>query len=242
MEDKLYIVIPAYNEEENIESCIRGWHHVVEQFGGPGSKLVVIDDGSKDGTLRKMQELQSVYPMLLPLTKPNGGHGPTVLYGYRYAIGQNADWVFQTDSDGQTDPDEFPAFWEARSRADAVLGVREKRGDGAARKFVENTVCLLLRLIFGVKTKDANAPFRLMKTEVLKKYTGRLPIDFNLPNIMLTAYFLYYGEKTLFIPISFKPRTAGKNSINIRKIMKIGWKALSDFRKLKRDIDADKKR
>ena len=173
----------------------------------------------------------------MPMTKPNGGHGHTVLYGYRYAIDQGADWIFQTDSDGQTNPAEFEQFWENKKQYDAIIGNREVRGDGKDRKFVENVVCFLLRMIFGVKVKDANAPFRLMKAQLVKKYIGKLPENFNIPNIMFTTYFVYFKEKVLFIPISFKPREKGTNSINPKKIIKIGWKAMGDFKKLRREID-----
>ena len=97
-------------------------------------------------------------------------------------------------------------------------------------------VCLLLRLIFGVKIPDANAPFRLMKASLIKKYIKKLPRDYNLPNIMMTTYFSYYRENITFREISFKPRQGGVNSINLRKIMKIGWKALGDFRRLKKEM------
>ena len=53
---------------------------------------------------------------------------------------------------------------------------------------------------------------------------------------MLTTYFVYYKEKVTFIPITFKPRQAGTNSINLKKITKIGWKAMKDFRTLKKSM------
>ncbi len=53
---------------------------------------------------------------------------------------------------------------------------------------------------------DANAPFRLMRTDLVNKYIHRLPKNYNLPNIMLTTYFVYYKEKITFLPITFKPR------------------------------------
>ena len=111
-----------------------------------------------------------------------------------------------------------------------------ERKFGKDRKFVEGVVCFLLKMIFGVKVKDANAPFRLMRRELVAKYIQRLPKDFNLPNIMFTTYFVYYGHKVLFLPISFKPRRKGKNSINPKKIMKIGWKAVGDFRRLRKEM------
>ena len=233
--EKLYIVIPAYNEEQNIRGVIDAWYPIVEKIGND-SKLVIINDGSKDNTFEIMQEYAKKKPMLLPLTKPNGGHGPTLLYGYRFALKEGAQYIFQTDSDGQTDPHEFAKFWEQRHEYDAIIGNRVVRGDGKARKFVENTVCFLLKLYFGVKVKDANAPFRLMKASLVSKYIDKLWEDYNLPNIMFTTYFSFYNEKIKFEEISFKPRQAGTNSINIKKIIKIGWKALSDFKILKKNM------
>lgn len=160
-----------------------------------------------------------------------------MLYGYRYAIEHGADFVFQTDSDGQTDPSEFERFWNLKDRYDAVIGERIVRGDGKDRKFVENVVCLLLKLIFGITVNDANAPFRLMRTTLLKKYIDKLPKDYNLPNIMFTTYFVYFKENIVFKEITFKPRKFGTNSINVKNIIKIGLRALGDFSKLKRDIN-----
>ena len=236
--DSLFVVIPAYNESENIERCVNDWYPVVEKHNlNGGSRLIVIDDGSKDNTYQMLEELSKDKPLLVPLTKENGGHGATVLYGYRYAIDKNADYIFQTDSDGQTNPEEFEAFWQKRDNYDVVIGNRVVRGDGKSRKFIENVVCLMLRVIFNVKVQDANAPFRLMKTDIVKKYINKLPADYNIPNIMFTTYFIHHKEKVAFIPISFKPRQGGVNSINIKKIIKIGWKAFGDFYKFKKEID-----
>lgn len=235
--DKLYIIVPAYNEAENIRQLIDDWYPIVEKHNGDGaSRLVIINDGSRDNTYEIMQEYAKNRPLLLPLTKPNGGHGPTLLYGYRYAIENGADWIFQTDSDGQTNPAEFGQFWELRNTYDAIIGSRSDRQDGASRKFVEQTLLAILRMTFGVKIPDSNAPFRLMKRELVEKYIKKMPEDFNLPNVMLTTYFAYFKEKVKFVEITFKPRQAGTNSINIKKIIKIGWKALGDFRYLKKHI------
>ena len=154
------------------------------------------------------------------------------------ALEHGADWIFQTDSDGQTNPKEFEEFWNLRQEYDAVLGNRQgTRQDGSSRKFVENTLRFILKLTFGVSVPDANAPFRLMKRNLVEKYLRKMPEDFNLPNVMLTTYFTYFHEKIAFRTITFKPRQGGVNSINIRKIFRIGWKALGDFRNLRRHIN-----
>ena len=87
-----------------------------------------------------------------------------------------------------------------------------------------------------VKVSDANAPYRLMKSSLVAKYIDKLPEDFNIPNIMFTTYFVHYKEKVQFIDITFKPRQGGTNSINVKKIVKIGWKAVKDFYKLKKEL------
>ena len=74
--DSLYIIIPAYNEEENILRVLEDWYPVVERHSGEGrSRLVVVDDGSRDGTRRILEEYAAEHPLLVPLTKKNGGHG-----------------------------------------------------------------------------------------------------------------------------------------------------------------------
>lgn len=236
--EKLYIVIPAYNESENIEQLIKDWYPVIDKYNGNGeSRLVIINDGSKDNTYELLCEYAKSRPLLQPITKPNGGHGATVLYGYRYAIQNKADYIFQTDSDGQTLPSEFDYFWQLKSKYDAILGNRSDRQDGESRKFVENTLRFILKLTFGVNVPDANAPFRLMKRELVEKYISKMPDDFNLPNVMFTTYFAYFHEKIKFVKVTFKPRQGGTNSINIKKIVKIGWKAVGDFRNLKKHIN-----
>ena len=235
--EKLFIVMPAYNEQDNIADTLAAWYPVIERHAANGeSRLVAVNDGSKDDTFAVMQEFAKDHPLFTPLTKPNGGHGPTVIYAYNYAIEQGADWIFQTDSDGQTNPEEFEAFWEAREEYDGIFGNRTVRGDGKSRAVVEKVVCLLLRLYFGVKVPDANAPFRLMRAEKVAKYLKKLPEDYNLPNIMMTTYFVYYKERVSFREISFKPREKGTNSINIKKIFKIGRQAVKDFRMLKKGM------
>lgn len=233
--ETLYIVMPAYNEEENIEQVVRSWYEVLADKDEQ-SKMVIADSGSMDNTHIILKKLQKEFPKLEILTDTDKQHGPKVISLYDYAIRNGADYIFQTDSDGQTDPKEFDGFWQERLEYDGVFGWRQERGDGKSRAFVERIVCLLLNMFFGVKVPDANAPFRLMKVDVVKKYLQKLPSDYNIPNIMITTYFAYYNENILFKKISFKPRQGGVNSINIPRIIKIGWKALGDFRRLKKAL------
>lgn len=235
--DKLYIVIPAYNEEETIESVVKEWHEVVKTIS-PESKLVIINDGSKDHTEEILNKLKDEYPQLIPVTKQNGGHGAAVLYGYHYALDNGADYVFQTDSDGQTLPSEFNQFWEQRDKYDVIIGSRGGRQDGISRVFVTKTLRFVIWLTFGEWVKDANTPFRLMKRDTLEKYIKLVPDNFFLSNVILSVLFTRYKVPMTFIPITFRPRQGGVNSINMKRIIKIGKQALKDFKEIKKNLDS----
>ena len=233
--DCLYIVMPAYNEEDTIADVIEQWYPILA-YGSPDSRLIVADSGSLDHTHAIITELMKTHPQLEILSGTEKQHGPKLIALYNFAIARGADYVFQTDSDGQTAPPEFSAFWEIRHQYDGIFGNRTVRDDGKDRALVEKVVCLLLRLYFGVDIPDANAPFRLMNTAVLKKFIDFFAPDYNLPNIMLTTFFVYYRERTAFREISFKPRQGGVNSINVKKIFLIGFHALGDFKSFKKEM------
>jgi len=236
--NKIFFVMPAYNEAENIEETIRQWYPVVEQLSQKGvdSRLVIANDGSKDNTFAIMQGLKKKYPLFEPLNKPNSGHGATVLYLYRYAISNRADFIFQTDSDGQTNPDEFWQMWDNREKYDFQIGNRKGRQDGGNRVFVTKTLRLVVWLMFHEWVTDANTPFRLMKSEKLKPIMDVIPHDYFLCNVAISAIAVKWDYKIGWYDITFKPRQGGVNSINMKRIIKIGWKALGDFRTINRNL------
>ncbi len=235
--ETLFIVIPAYNEEANIRQVIEDWYPVVEKYhGDQKSRLVIIDDGSKDRTYQIVQEYAAARPLLTPVTKKNGGHGPAVLTGYNYALEHGADYIFQTDSDGQTLPEEFDPFWEQKNDWDMLIGLRKGRQDGFSRIVVTKTLKAVIRLCFGVSAADANTPYRLIRSDVLKKYISLIPQDFFLSNVLLSVIFEKKGCRVKYLPITFRPRQGGVNSINLKRIVKIGIKALRDFRQINRQL------
>ena len=233
--DKLYIIIPAYNEEANIREVIKDWYGVIEKVGGE-SKLIIIDDGSRDTTYQIMEEEAKKYTNFLPLTKKNSGHGATLLYGYQYAVENGADYIFQTDSDGQTLPLEFWDFWKIRNKYDMVIGYRKGRQDGFSRILVTKTLKLVLNLSFHVNVKDANTPFRLMRGDTLKENLKLIPKDFNLSNVIISVLYAKKQLKVKYLPITFRPRQGGVNSINMKKIIKIGRQAIKDFQVINQSI------
>ncbi|MGN0361324.1 MAG: HAD-IIB family hydrolase [Bilifractor sp.] len=235
--DVLFIVIPAYNEAANITGVIEDWYSVVQKHDGGGrSRLVIVDDGSTDSTQDLLQRLEEDRPLMTVLTKENQGHGPAVRFGYQYAAEHGADFVFQTDADGQTLAAEFGAFWDRRADYDMVIGWRRHREDGENRRFVTRVLRLVIRVIFHCNCADANTPFRLMRQSALLQCLPDIPEDFFLSNVLLTV-LMTKKFRVMYLPITFRPRQGGKNSIDFRKILKIGWKSVFAFRRISKRIN-----
>lgn len=244
--DSLFIIIPAYNEAENIGKVIEEWYPVIEHHDGDGrSKLVIMDDGSRDDTLKIVKGYVARLKHLEVITRENSGHGASIWFGYQYAVESGADYIFQTDSDGQTSASEFPEFWNHRHDSDVIIGDRRDRQDGAARRIVSGTLRALTGMIFRVKVSDVNTPYRLMSRQALETALSYIPKEYSLTNVALTAVFAsmakgYTGEENRinlsFKPITFKPRQGGKNSINLAKIIRIGLKAVGELRGIRKQI------
>lgn len=242
MKDILYIIIPAYNEQENIKNVIEEWYPVIEKHNGSGqSRLVIIDDGSKDRTYELLSEAAQGKQLILPVRKENEGHGATVLYGYHLAIKQKADYIFQTDSDGQTLPSEFEEFWKIRGQYDLVIGNRKHRQDGLSRKLVTKVLKAVIFFCFRADVADANTPFRLMNAVTLRQHIDLVPQGFHLSNVIISVIYVKEKLRVKYLPITFRARQGGENSINIYKIFKIGKQALTDFRKINNMIEKDMK-
>ncbi|SEF75200.1 Glycosyltransferase involved in cell wall bisynthesis [Eubacterium ruminantium] len=237
--DSLYLVMPAYNEEKNIEKTVRDWYGILDGKD-EASRMVIADSGSTDRTHEILIALQKEFPKLLIISDTKKEHGAKLMALYDMAVKNRIDYVFQTDSDGQTDPAEFNSFWRRRKRYDGIFGHRKVRGDGRIRGFIEKIVCALIRVYFKVKLPDANAPFRLMRVSVLEKYLYLMDMDYELPNIMLTAFFACNKEKMAFGVISFKSRCAGGSSINIKRLVKLGFKGMKDFGRFRRMMKNNK--
>lgn len=239
--EKFYFVMPAYNEEENIAETIKQWYSIVERINiidGCEAILSIANDGSKDGTFEVMMQMKTEENLEFfePLTKPNGGHGQTVMHLYRHAIESGADYIFQTDSDGQTDPKEFWQMFEHRHEYDFQIGYRKGRQDGISRVFVTKMLQLVVWLMFHEWVIDANAPFRLMRKDKLRAIMEVIPKDYSLCNVAISAIGVKWKYHIQFYEITFKPRQGGVNSINMKRIFKIGWKALGEFRKINNNL------
>ena len=117
-----------------------------------------------------------------------------------------------------------------------IVGYRKGREDGFGRIVVTRVLRALILLTFHVYVKDANTPFRLMKASVLEKEIKYVPRDFFLTNVLISVIFTKRRYRIKYLPITFRPRQGGTNSIDLRKITGIGLQSVRDFVSLNRII------
>ena len=194
---ELSIVVPVYNGQDTIEKVVREWSAV---FGSLGMsyEFRIYDDGSKDQTGAMLDKLAAEFPRLVVTHKPNEGHGPTILRGYRESIG---DWVFQMDSDDELGPEAFPDLWSSRADHDFLIATRKARSSPLARRILTKGSRLVTKLLFGGGVNDVNSPYRLMSREFLHHELLGIPADTFAPNVILSGlaardrWRIYNGEQ-----------------------------------------------
>lgn len=206
----LILVMPVYNEEECIAGVVRQWRDMLERTV-PNFKMIVLDDGSKDGTARAL-DVYEPDPKVEITHKQNAGHGPTILMGYRRAVEEGA-WVFQVDSDGEMPAESFPELWRARDQYDFIFGVRAGREQSLGRKIISAVSRLSVRLLFGGGVRDVNTPYRLMRAEALKTILPAIPADAFAPNVMISGLSARRGCRIFNKDVPHRGRRTGSVSI-----------------------------
>jgi len=181
---ELLMVFPTYNEEGALPEVVEEWMPIARQVNGD---MLFVDDGSSDRTPEILQTPSQVYPEILFMRHPNRGHGQTCWVGYRYAVAEGYPWVFQTDSDGQTQPQDFGKFWACKDQADFIFGARSERGEGPVRVLISRVLRIVIYATLGVWIIDANVPYRLMKVAPLAKVLPHIPQQMYLANAFLTV-------------------------------------------------------
>ena len=222
--------MPVYNEQSNIGTVIDQWCAQLDACSIRYS-VMALDDGSTDGTVAVLQTLQEKWgPKLEVIRQKNSGHGPTILKGYQRAVERQTPWIFQIDSDGQCDPRYFPQFWEARHGHDFIAGRRIRREDGLGRVFISTVLRGVVFLVSGANCRDANVPYRLMRTAALAPLIEKIPAACFFTNVGLSVLAVRARLRIATIPIIFRARLGGETTVPYRKM---GKHALNLYRNLK---------
>jgi glycosyltransferase involved in cell wall biosynthesis len=194
----LAVVIPVYNEAENLTRLLADWLPVFNATG-VSFTVLLIDDGSTDESLKLMEEQAATDPILRLLTQPNAGHGPAVLKGYRLAA--DAEWVFQIDSDHQLKTDTFKVIWDNRDQFDLLMGERRHPNATRGRQWVTQMSRLVAEILYGKGVRDVNIPYRLMRGPLLQKALSAIPENSFAPNVLLTCWFLRKKYRIFVTPV-----------------------------------------
>ena len=219
----LTVVMPVYNEEGAIRDVVRSWAAELDRLG-IDYEMRVYDDGSRDRSAAVLEELSNEIPRLLVTRHANRGHGPTILRGYREARGE---WVFQTDSDGEMEPDSFARLWQRRDDYDFLFGIRAGRVWTAPRWVMTRGSRLAVRLLFGGGVADVNTPYRLMRRERLVELLAGLPDDLFAPNVILSGLAVRAGLRIFQTDAPHQGRRTGTASIaGVRKMIRPATRSL----------------
>lgn len=213
---ELTVVMPVYNEEASLPDCAASWISMLDQVGAD-YRVLIINDGSKDTTESVLADLDT-HPRVVGITKPNEGHGPTILCGYHVGA-QTSEWVFQVDSDDEIPAAAFPAVWAARNGVDAVFGIRTGRFQSLDRKIISKVAAVTTRLMLRGHVRDVNVPFRLMRSTVLAPVINSLPENTFAPNVIIAGALGRDSLSFAEVPVPHNERRTGEVSI-------VGWGAI----------------
>jgi len=218
---KPYVMIPTYNERENIANLI----DKILKLKIKNLRIVVVDDNSPDGTWKIVQNISNKKKNVhLLLRKKDKGRGSAGRDGFIYCLRNNADIVVEMDADMSHDPKYIPTLIVGLKDADLVLGSRRLKGSkevgrGWFRKFVTWGANLYITLMLGIKVKDCNSGFRSFKRKVLEKIKLE-KLESKGPSIVQEVLFKAHLNKFKIreIPITFVNRTKGKSKLGLKQL------------------------
>ncbi len=170
MEDSL-VIIPTFNEIENIEAIIKAVFALEKKF-----HVLIVDDSSPDGTADKVRELQQQFPdrLFLEVRKEKSGLGTAYIHGFKWAIAHKYDFIFEMDADFSHRPDDLPRLYRACvNGADVVVGSRYKKGVNVVnwplyRMLLSYGASFYVKLITGMQVHDPTAGFVCYRRKVLE--------------------------------------------------------------------------
>jgi len=208
------VIIPAYNEEKNIEKVI-----VNLKEKEPSIDYLIVNDCSKDGTVN-ICNVNNYNYLDLPV---NLGIGGAVQTGYKYAYQNGYDIVIQHDGDGQHDPSYIKNILEPieSGKADIVIGSRFITGEGyqssRIRRFGINFLSKLIRMCSGADVKDVTSGYRAVDKKFIEIYAKDYAQDYPEPEALVAAAM--HGAKIIEVPVIMYKREEGQSSINAYESM-----------------------
>ncbi len=206
----LTVVVPVYNEAPAIEAVVKDIVVVAHDLAAGRSEVIVVDDGSSDGTGAIVDRLAVDMPQLMVVHQRNRGHGPALLVGFDRARG---GWIAHLDSDDQIPADELTRLWERRAGADLVLGVRTVRADPRHRLVLSAVVRRVVSVLAARPVRDANVPCKLVSRSLWAEARPLLADGTFAPSISLVMVAARRGRSIREVPVAHRARVSGVSSL-----------------------------
>ena len=218
--------MPVYNEQDAIRSAVEEVQRQVLDHV-PGSELVIVDDGSKDGTAALLDQAAARDPRVRVIHQPNGGHGAALLTGLKASTGE---YLFLIDSDRQIPLDEFAAAWAHMvAGRDAVFGVRRRRYDPKLRLYLSGLVRQSVFVLFRVQLYDSNVPYKLFRRAIWNDVRDCVPDGTLAPSMFLAIAAKSRGYNIVEIDVTHKERDTGEVSLRKLKLLKFCARGLQQL-------------
>jgi dolichol-phosphate mannosyltransferase len=225
-----WLILPTYNEADNIEGLVRAALAQLETTGLAHS-IVVVDDGSPDGTGRIADRLAGeLAPVRVLHRERKQGLGRAYLAGFGLALENGAELVLEMDSDFSHDPADLPRLIAAAEAADLVLGSRYVPGGGVTswgwlRRLVSRGGSAYARILLGVPVRDLTGGFKCFHRRVLEAIDlDSVHADGYGFQIELTYKAVRAGFKVAEVPILFRERSVGESKMTARIALEAVWK------------------
>jgi dolichol-phosphate mannosyltransferase len=225
-----WLILPTYNEAENIEGLVRAALAELESTGLEHT-ILIVDDGSPDGTGRIADRLaEELGPVRVLHRERKQGLGRAYLAGFPLALGNGAELVLEMDSDFSHDPADLPRLIAAAQAADLVLGSRYVPGGGVTswgrlRRLLSRGGSAYARILLGVPVRDLTGGFKCFHRRVLESIDlEHVHADGYGFQIELTYKAVRAGFKVAEVPILFRERSVGQSKMTARIALEAVWK------------------
>jgi dolichol-phosphate mannosyltransferase len=231
MSGEPWLILPTYNEAENIEAILAAAGEVLAAAAPDGFRVLVVDDGSPDGTGRIADRLAGEHAWVEALHRTEkNGIGPAYLAGFRHALDHGAGYVMEMDSDFSHDPADLARLLAAvRDGADLALGSRYVPGGGVTdwgllRRFISEGGSTYARWILGLRVRDLTGGFKCFRREVLEEihFDGVRSQGYAF-QVELTYRAARAGFRIVEVPIVFKDREQGQSKMSWRIAAEAMW-------------------
>jgi dolichol-phosphate mannosyltransferase len=226
-----WLILPTYNEAANVEAILTAAGGVLSAAAPEGFQVLVVDDGSPDGTGRLADAMAEQHEWVKVLHRTEkAGIGPAYLAGFAHALEHGAGYVMEMDSDFSHDPADLARLLSAaRGDADLALGSRyvpggDVRDWGLLRKFISEGGSTYARLVLGLKVRDLTGGFKCFRREVLEaiRFEDVRSRGYAF-QVELTYRAVQAGFRVTEVPIVFRDREHGQSKMSWRIAAEAMW-------------------